>query len=359
MAAEMIEVEDSLEQINDYFYKQGWTDGLPVVPPTEPRVNAMLAYTDRDPDDLMGLIGPRWGKATVRKLAVNAVMAGCLPRFFPIVIAAVEAMLEPDFNLAGIQATTNPAAPLLILNGPIRHELEVNAGGNVFGQGWRSNATLGRAIRLILLNIGGGEPVTVDKATFGQPGKYTYCIAENEERSPWPSFSVERGFTSQASTVTVVGAAAPHNIIVMGSQSGEDVLSTLADAMTAAGNNLLFFATVTPVVAICPEYAALVARDGFSKDEAKRYLYEHARVPLDRFTPGQRQIVSSWKEHCLVDGGSVLKVVERPEDILLLVAGGAGKHAVFLPVFDGRASTKPVARRDGRLISSVEDFRSG
>ncbi len=356
-APDLIELDDSLEAVNAYFYGQGWTDGLPIVPPTEGRVAAMLAYTDRDPEDVLGLVGPRWGRATVHKLAVNAVMAGCEPRAFSVVIAAVEAMLEDDFNLAGIQATTNPAAPMLLLNGPIARELEVNGGGNALGQGWRSNATLGRAIRLILLNVGGGQPALVDKATFGQPGKYTYCFAENEARSPWEPLSVERGFAAGTSTVTMVGAAAPHNVIVMGSQTGEDVLRTLADAMTAAGNNLLFFATVTPVIAICPEYAALVAREGFSKSAAKQFLFEHARVPLDRFTPGQRKIVESWKEHCLDDGAATLRVVERAEDIILVVAGGAGKHAVFLPVFDGRAITRPIARKDGSPVAAVEELR--
>jgi hypothetical protein len=354
---ELIRLEDSPESVNAEFYQRGWTDGLPIVPPTEERVAAMIAYTDRDPDESLGLLGPRWGKATPHKLAVNAVMAGCLPAYFPVVVAAVEAMLVDDFNLAGIQATTNPAAPLLILNGPIVRELDVNGGSNALGQGWQANATIGRAIRLILLNVGGGQPGSVDKATFGQPGKYTYCLAENEARSPWEPLSVERGFAKGVSTVTMVGAAAPHNVIIMGSQSGEDVLRIIADAMTAAGNNLLFFATVTPIIAICPEYAALVARDGFSKSSAKRFLFEHARVPLERFTPGQRKIVESWKEHCLVDGGSLLTVVEQPEDIVLMVAGGPGKHAVFLPVFDGRAITRPIALRDGRPVDSIEEFR--
>ncbi|MEK7874017.1 MAG: hypothetical protein AAB502_09215, partial [Chloroflexota bacterium] len=170
-----ITIDESLEAINDAFYEKGWTDGLPVVPPTAERIQRMLDYVRRGPSEVVAHLPPTDGEATIEKIAVNAVMAGCRPDYMPVLIAAVEAITEPRFNLNAIQATTNPVAPLTIINGPIRKELNVNCGSNALGQGWRANATIGRAIRLILVNVGGGLPGTVDKATLGMPGKYSFC----------------------------------------------------------------------------------------------------------------------------------------------------------------------------------------
>ncbi|MBI2908357.1 MAG: hypothetical protein HYX92_11975 [Chloroflexi bacterium] len=185
----------SEEAATGFLYEQGWTDGLPVVVPTPDRVEAMLAGTRRRPEDLIGLIPPAMGKATVEKMAINAVMAGCLPSYLPVVIAALEAMVAPEFVLARVQATTNPVAPLAVVNGPIRQKLDINCGHNALGQGRQSNATIGRAIRLILSNIGGAIPGVTDMATLGQPAKYTFCLGENEEALPttWPPLHVEKG----------------------------------------------------------------------------------------------------------------------------------------------------------------------
>ncbi|GIX47117.1 MAG: hypothetical protein KatS3mg131_1328 [Candidatus Tectimicrobiota bacterium] len=184
LVSEALELPDDPEQIFDEFYRRGWTDGLPIIPPTEARVQRMLAATRRAPHEVLGRIPPRWGEATVEKIAINAVMAGCLPEYLPVLLTAVEAMLAPEFNLFGIQATTHPVAPLLILNGPLARQLEVNSGYNAYGPGWRANATLGRALRLILLNIGGGPPGGRRPQHPGQPGQVH--LLHCRKRSPQP-----------------------------------------------------------------------------------------------------------------------------------------------------------------------------
>ena len=173
------------EEIDAHYQERGWTDGLPIVPPTEAAVAAFLAHTDRDPREILGVLPPRQGEATVERVAVNAVMAGCRPAYFPVVLAAVEALADPLFNLDSVQATTHPVAPLIVVNGPIAREIGLHAGGNAFGQGFHANVTIGRAIRLVLTNVGGGLPGSGDRATQGSPAKIAYCIAENEADNPW------------------------------------------------------------------------------------------------------------------------------------------------------------------------------
>ena len=204
-----IALDDAPDTLQEFFFAQGWTDGLPVVPPTHAAVRAMLAMTQRGADEEIGPIPPRMRMATIEKIAINAVMAGCRPEYFPVVLAAVDAMLDDACRLYGIRTATNNGTPLIIVNGPIAQKLDVNSGGNVFGQGWRANATIGRALQLVLRNIGGDMPGETDMSTQGQPGKFTFCIAENEQESPWePPFHVERGFQADESTVTVIGASA-------------------------------------------------------------------------------------------------------------------------------------------------------
>jgi len=232
-----IELEDDIETIYDFFYRQGWTDGLPIIPPTPARVRRMLEPYPGDPAEVLGTIPHLNGEATVARCAVAMVMAGCLPSQLPVVLAAVRAMQAPAFNIQAVQSTTNAIAPLLILNGPVISRLGFNCKENVFGQGNRANATVGRAIRFILLNIGGADPGKLDRATHGHPGKYTYCVAENEAESPWEPFHVDRGFKREDSVVTVVGADAPMNINDASSTSAEGVLHSIASAMITPGSN--------------------------------------------------------------------------------------------------------------------------
>src|SRR5215213_2199336 len=242
-AARQFELDDSLEQVFDYFDEacaKNWTDGLPVFPPTASRVAAMLRYTDRKSGDVIGLVPPRNGAATVEKIAINAVMTGCRPEYLPVLIAAIEAMVQPAYNLYGRQTTTHPGGHLLIVHGPIRNELDVNCRQNVFGHGWRANATMGRALRLIMINIGGNLPGVTDMATHGHPGKFSYCIGEDEEGSPWTPLHVERGLDAGTSAVTVMCAEAPHNVNDMVSKTPQLFLGSAASTMSTLGSNTLY-----------------------------------------------------------------------------------------------------------------------
>ena len=193
----------------EWYFRQGWTDGLPVVPPTPESVGAMVAALGGEPERVEARVPPRWGNLTREVLAVNLVLAGCRPAYAPLVRTAMLALCTSHFNLHGVQATTHMATPLLVVNGPVRGEIEMNAGANVFGSGNRANATIGRAIRLVLLNVGGAWPGDLDKSTLGHPGKYTFCIAENEEASPWAPYHVEQGYGPEDSTVFCIAAEAP------------------------------------------------------------------------------------------------------------------------------------------------------
>lgn len=354
-----LSVADNPESIFQLFQARGWADGLPFVPPTEERVAKMLAYAGREPKESLAILPPRWGEATVEKIAVNAVMAGCLPQYFPVVLAAVSAMADEAFNLYAVQATTHPCSPLVLVNGPLAKELNINGRYNALGQGWRSNATIGRAIRLILLNIGGGEPGVLDRATMGQPGKYSYCLAENEAENPWTPLHVEKGFAREDSTVTVFGAEAPHNINDHRSTSGRDILKTIAYTMAVPGcNNGLTGGDL--LLLLGPEHAATIAADGFSKEEVQKILYEEARVPVDHYPTVSwkwiAQMRPGWK-HVFEEGGKI-PLVDRWEEIQIAVAGGAGKHSAFIPTF---GATKPVTRAitlpDGRPARSIKEFK--
>lgn len=258
----------------DLAVKNGWTDGLVVAPPTERQVGRILDYLRRDPGELIGVIGPRDGLATVEQIAINCAMAGCEPEHVPVVIAAVEAMLEPEFNLHGVQATTNPCAPLVIVNGPVVAELGFNARDGAFGGGSRANACVGRAVRLILWNIGGGVPGETDMSSLGQPSKYLFCVAENAEQSPWEPLHVERGFLPTQNVVTVFACQAPDPLFVPG--SAQRILNVIATSLPTPGVNM-FHAAGQFLLAFGLKPAQELARAGYGKTELKRWIWEHAR----------------------------------------------------------------------------------
>ena len=353
------EADGDFDAVNALVMEKGWGDGLPVVPPTEARVAAMLEYCDRPWDQPIARIPPRWGEATPLRLAANAVMAGCEPRYFPLYLLAIEAMCEEPLNLYGVQATTHLCAPLVIVNGPVAKELNINAGHNAFGPGHRANATIGRAIRLALLNIGGAIPALGDMSTFGSPAKYSYLVAENEADSPWEPLHVERGLPLEASAVTVIGAECLHNVNDHESLDGEGVLMTIAGTMCTTGSNDVYY-KAQPLVIMGPEHANAVAAQ-YSKAQAKRFLQQHATLPVGRFSKDniERRIKITFKDRLAnPKPDDLMYAVQTPEDILLAVIGGAGKHSAFVPTF---GATQPVTRAlktaDGRLAKSVEDFR--
>ncbi|MDQ1495935.1 MAG: hypothetical protein QOG69_2418 [Actinomycetota bacterium] len=368
LRSQTIDVPDSQEAMDGLVVARGWGDGLPVVPPTEQRVMRMLEWSDLPPETVLGTVGPKFGEASLEKLAISAVMAGCIPQYFPVVVVAMQAMLEERFNLYGIQATTHPVAPLIIVNGPIAGELGINSGYNAFGQGWRANATIGRAIRLALINIGGGLPGKLDRATLGSPAKYSFCIAENEHESPWEPLHVERGFDRDVSTVTVFGGEAPHNINDHGSISALGVLTTIAGTMAITGSNNVYY-DAEPLLALSPEHAATVARDGLSKLDVKHFLFEHARIKLSAFSREgiERHHQHRWQgwrreaaKRFLDDPSAdvLVPIAARAEDFIVIVVGGPGKHSGFVPSFGATTSvTRPIQLADGTAIASVKNLR--
>jgi len=339
-AARTLEVDDDYPAINELYVERGWTDGLPIVPPTEDGVAAFLERTRRDRREVVAILPPRQGEATVEKLAINAVMAGCRPEYFPVLLAAVEAVAEPPFNLDAVQATTHPVTPLVIVNGPIAREIGLNAGYNAFGQGFRPNVTIGRALRLVLMNVGGGLPGSGDRSTQGNPAKIAYCVAENEEANPWGSLAADRGFERDASTVTAFPCEGPHNIQDHHSTTGLGILCTIAGAMAQAGSNNLLDRG-WPLLSLGPEHAATIARDGYDKAAIRQFIFDHARFPLGRLGEEYRRMQVT-RHHVADDPGTMLPIVESPDAISIIVVGGAGKHSSWQPTF-GR-QTRPVTR---------------
>lgn len=344
-------VQDSLvglEEVNSRFYAAGWTDGLPIAIPTEAKVHAALEYLKCDPNTTLGVVPPKRTPATVEKIVINALMAGCETKYLPVVLAAVEAMLDPKFELGGVQTTTGPHAPLVVVNGPIAGELDVNGGHGAFGPGWQSNATIGRAVRLILLNLGGATPGSVDKSTQGHPSKYTYCIAENQAVSPWEPLHVERGFAAEDSTVTLIACHNPVNIHDTVSTSARGVLTTAADTMTTIGGSKLYRAPGEVFLLLCPEHANLIASEDWSKDDVRHYIFEHARRTRgDLKHGGMSARETVWPQWLADDDNARVPLVERASNILVLVVGGAGRHSSYLITWTASRSVTKAIRIPG------------
>jgi len=363
-----LRVVDDFEAINQLYLDRGWGDGLPIVPPTVARVEAMLRYCPRPWNEVVARIAPRWGEATPLRLAANAVMAGCRPEYFPLFMLAIEAMCDAAFNLYGIQTTTHQCAPLVIVNGPIARELNINAGHNAFGPGRQSNASIGRAVRLALVNIGGAIPGTVDMATFGSPAKYAYCIAENEADSPWEPLHVERGFLADTSTVTVVGCEGPHNISEHESITAEGLLWAVAQSMSSPGSNNATQSNIDfvgePMVVLSPEHAKVIAAGGYTKARVKEYLYQHARVPVRHYSDEsiERRLRNSGRFDDQLDIEFLdrkVPLARSPDDFMVIVLGGVGKHSAFIPSLAvTRSVTRALLNAQGQPVRSVEEFRS-
>ncbi|MFH1652383.1 MAG: hypothetical protein ABID87_09845 [Chloroflexota bacterium] len=338
------EIDEDIDVINDYMDTHGWGDGLPVVPPTPERVSRMIAASGLAPDHVVAEVQPLDGVATIEKIAVNAVMAGCRPEYMPVVVAAVAAMCEPQFNLQGIQATTNPTGVCVVVNGPIRKKLNINCGRNCLGPGWRANATIGRAIRLIQLNIGGGKPEEIDKASQGYPGKYTMCFGENEEDSAWKPLHVERGFKAAESTVTVVSVCSTLNSLTAAipnlPEYIKDMLLLMANAMSVQGTNNVLLGGGEPIVLLTPGHARLAQEAGLSKADVKQFLYDSCGFPEEKIP---RDIMRRERMNVIIKNG-IVRPVRRPEDILIIVAGGPEPyHFTFMPTFgDSLAVTRPI-----------------
>jgi hypothetical protein len=331
-------VEGDLDDAIEFCFRQGWTDGLPVVPPTEAKVRAMLEAGELDPKQQVAYIEHRAVGITAEKVAVNAVMAGCTPAHMPVVVAAVEAIGDPRWSYHGPGTSTAGAGVLIIVNGPIRRQLDINCGDNLFGPGWRANLTLGRAVRLVMRNVCGSRPGTLDRGTLGHPGKLSYVIGENEEESPWTPLHVERGFRHEQSTVTVMAADAPHQFYNQLASAAEGILATLSDDMRISGNVM---GQPQYALVIAGEHMRTIAQSGWGKSEIRRFVWEHTHNAHAHLKRTQRMAGAIQPG----DEERMRPLVETPEDILVVAAGGrAGAFSAYIPGWGSKRSSQAVTK---------------
>jgi len=317
------------------------TDGLPIVPPTAERVNAMLAHNGYKAADEIAMLPPGFETATAGDVAICAVMAGCKPEYMPVLVAAVDALSDMSFNLVGIATTTGSAAPITIVNGPIVDRIGLNAKNNALGSGHRANATIGRAMTLILQNVGGAKPGEVDMATLGQPAKYSCCFAENIEESPWSALHVDRGYSPDASVVPVVGIAGTVEVNDSDSQDAAGLAQTFAQSMLIAGvsGGAGLLGGGEPLCLLPPEWADMFHRDGYTKQQAKQAIWEQATLPVEKLAPSPRK----HRMAAASDPSSkVIRIAENADDLMIVVAGGVGRKAAYAPTWGG--GTKAISR---------------
>jgi hypothetical protein len=336
-AASRIEVSDG-EDLDEYCARE-FGDPLPVVPPTVERVARLLHATPHSPHDVIGRIPPNYGAATVEKIAANAVMAGCPPPMMRVLLPLVRAACDERFNLHGVQATTHFAAPLIVLNGPVRHELGFWCRQNVFSNVARANSSLGRALQLLLTNLGGARPREIDMSTLGNPGKFSYCIAENEEESPWPTLAADRGLPN-GSALTLFAGEPPHGVSEHTARTAPALAKALSAALATAWSHRSCVGREALVV-LCPEHVKTIRRDGWSKDDLRQFLFDHTGVPVRAYRDADggegTQQAAAYGE-ILVDGESCYRKFSAPSSIHLVVAGGtAGKFSAVI----GSWSTGP------------------
>lgn len=322
----------------EYAEAEGWGDGLPTLPPTVESVDALLAGVDQSVPAEVGPIPPSGVVADKRSLAANGVMAGCTAAGFLLAVAALEAVLDERFNAVGIMATTHPCTPLVLVSGSAATAAGVNSRENCLGQGCRANATVGRALHMMLVNLGGSRPGTLDRATHGSPAKYSYCFAEDEDGSPWEPLAVRRGHARGEPVVTVFAAESPHNVNDHGSTGGDELIVTMAGAMATPGSNNLYLGG-DHLVVWGPEHAATLARDGWDVPMIQEALYERALVPVSTVSTGKQ---TEFAAIGLEPQHGFYRVGTGPENIQVAVAGGRGKHSLWIPTF---GSTRCVSRR--------------
>jgi hypothetical protein len=339
-----VEAPDDLDELQLFAMARGWSDGLPVLPPTAARVARLVAATGHAADAVVvPSLAPAMVPATVEAIAINAAMTGAAPEHMAVILAALRAVADPAFNLNAIQTTTHPCTPLLVVNGPIVRALGISGGANALGNGHRANAVIGRAVRLTLQNVGGARAGETDRATLGHAGKFTYCLAENEAESPWEPLHVERGFGAGESTVTVLGAAAPTNVNDHGSMSASSLLKALAGTLAQPASNNIYYGGEALVI-VGPEHARTIADSGWSKHDLKCALYDQGRVRMDAFSAENiaryTHIIPGRFD--AADPAATVTPTVRVEDVMIIVAGGPGKHSSVVPTF---GATRAVTAR--------------
>jgi peroxiredoxin len=322
------------------YCRQKFGDALPVVPPTVKKVEEMVKASELAPEMVIARVPPFYGEATVEKIAANAVMAGCAPEMMRVLLPLVRAACDEHFNLHGVQATTHFAAPLVMINGPVRQELGFWSRQNVFSNVARANSSLGRAFQLVLLNIGGGRPDGIDMSALGNPGKFSFCIAENEEENPWEPFHVTRGLKREQSAVSLFAAEPPRGVSEHTAPAGKIVLETISFALATVWS---YRTCLMPeaIVILCPEHVKTIHRDGFTKEQARQFLFENTGIPVRHYSKEERaegtQLAANYKE-ITVRGEKCYQKFRSPEAISIFVAGGtAGKFSAVI----GSWSTGP------------------
>jgi hypothetical protein len=319
-------------------YTNGWTDGLPVIPPTAERIEAMLNACGLAPDHQLAFIENRQISVTAEKVAINAVMAGCKAEYMPVIAATVQALADPAYGYHGPATSTGGAAVFMLVNGPIARELDMNSGDNLFGPGWRANATMGRAVRLVMRNVIGTMPGELDRSSLGHAGKYTYCIAENEIDSPWPPFHTTRGFRPEQNAVTIFAAYAPHQYSNRLSATPEGVLTTACAHMKVSAGSAR-----QPQYALvfAGEHQEIMKKGGWSREDVQQYCFENSEGSAADFKRFNMDPGEVTKE----DETSMISLVERPQDFLVIAAGGkAGVQSAFIPGWGSKAGSQSVTK---------------
>ncbi len=341
-----LRVERTVSGITDFVLNPPWTDGMPIVPPTVDLVDGLIAASGRPADEVVARLAPRFGAATIERIAANAAMAGCRPEVMPLLVTAVEAVADPAFNLPGVQATTHPCGVLVLVSGPAAAHAGISGGEGCLGPGQPGNQSVGRAMRLILMNIGGGIPGTTDRSCQGSPAKLAYCLTENLADSPWAPFHVEEGWSDDDSTVTVLAVEGPHNIQDHFSRTPEGILDTVGASLRNVGCNNFAHSIAAlrgtigdewsprMVVVFGPEHARTAAATGLGKAAIRRSLWERATIPW-------AEVPREWRDG--LAPVATVPVARRAEEIVILVAGGTGKHSCWMPSMGSTSMvTRPV-----------------
>lgn len=349
----IIELENSWDAVNAWFLENDMTDGLPIIPPTEDRVRAMTSYVETalgwKPQDVIGKIAPKNGLATIEKIAANAVMAGCRPEYMPVLIACVKGVAKPKFNLDALQTSTHNTSVLPIVNGPICKSINLNYGYNFTGSSWQSTSTIGRALRLVMSNVG-GTPGSINIHTQGHIARYEHCIAENEDENPWEPLHVEKGFPANTSVVTLIPACPAAMIDDNGgSQTAKELLRTIGSSIAYVGNRNIN-GDGQPLLILCPQHARLLALGDYSKADVKRFIWERARVPSGDVPRGN--LTSFGKKNLKFydqfsdDYG--YPISDKASDIEIVVMGGTGTHSLSVQTRLACENVSvPILKKDG------------
>ena len=334
---QLADLEDDAEGC----YERGWSDGLPVIPPTRVRVIRMLKGTDRSPGEIIGNIPPDNAPCTIEKVAINAVLAGCKPEYFPIVLASVQAALQDKFCMHGLLCTTYFSGPVMIVNGPVVQQVGLNNGINALGQGSRANATIGRALQLLIRNVGGGVPGGIDRAVMGNPGKYTFCFAEDESDADWSTLAQDRGFERSESVINLFAGEGLQPIVDQKSRDPDSLARNMAASLRAVVNTKLY-GVADAVLVVCPEHRRVFREGGWNKDDLKNALYDNLMTPGSELILGAQGIAEGMPEKF------ENKVIGKFRDDGLHITSTGSKAGMFSAIISGWVAS---GERGSQLVS--------